>query len=125
VRLNYYTTNVDSIFEAYDALTARLEKSGCRPRGPSLHYSKSTALTRRSGAEAGRSPEVLVVVGHPPAEGPRRSAGDFLDRAGDPLRFGHESRSGAEGAVREGGVPEGPGQLLPRDLGGVSTKRTG
>lgn len=31
VRLNYYTTDVDRFFEAYDALAARLAEAGCRP----------------------------------------------------------------------------------------------
>jgi enamine deaminase RidA (YjgF/YER057c/UK114 family) len=31
VRLNYYTTDVDRFFEAYDALAARLAETGCRP----------------------------------------------------------------------------------------------
>lgn len=31
VRLNYYTTDVDRFFEAYDAVIARLSGAGCRP----------------------------------------------------------------------------------------------
>ena len=31
VRLNYYTTNVDSFFEAYDAATSRLARANCQP----------------------------------------------------------------------------------------------
>ncbi len=31
VRLNYYTTDVDRFFEAYDAVITRLSEAGCRP----------------------------------------------------------------------------------------------
>ncbi len=31
VRLNYYTTDVDRFFEAYDAVISRLSGAGCRP----------------------------------------------------------------------------------------------
>ena len=31
VRLNYYTTNMDKFFEAYDAVTQRLAKAKCQP----------------------------------------------------------------------------------------------
>ena len=31
VRLNYYITDVDRLFEAYDALATRLAESGCQP----------------------------------------------------------------------------------------------
>jgi enamine deaminase RidA (YjgF/YER057c/UK114 family) len=31
VSLNYYTTDVDRFFEAYDAAVGRLEEAGCRP----------------------------------------------------------------------------------------------
>jgi enamine deaminase RidA (YjgF/YER057c/UK114 family) len=31
VRLNYYITDVDRFFEAYDALATRLAESGCQP----------------------------------------------------------------------------------------------
>ena len=31
VRLNYYTTDVDRLLEAYDALVGRLAKAGCQP----------------------------------------------------------------------------------------------
>ncbi len=31
VRLNYYTTDVDRFFEAYDAVAVRLVETGCRP----------------------------------------------------------------------------------------------
>jgi enamine deaminase RidA (YjgF/YER057c/UK114 family) len=31
VSLNYYTTDVDRFFEAYDAAVGRLEDAGCRP----------------------------------------------------------------------------------------------
>jgi enamine deaminase RidA (YjgF/YER057c/UK114 family) len=31
VRLNYYTTDVDRFFEAYDAATTRLSRAGCQP----------------------------------------------------------------------------------------------
>ena len=31
VRLNYYTTDVDSFFEAYDAVVGRLAEAGCQP----------------------------------------------------------------------------------------------
>jgi enamine deaminase RidA (YjgF/YER057c/UK114 family) len=31
VRLNYYTTDVDRFFEAYDAVVVRLLEAGCRP----------------------------------------------------------------------------------------------
>ena len=31
VSLNYYTTDVDRFFEAYDAAVGRLDKAGCRP----------------------------------------------------------------------------------------------
>ena len=30
-RLNYYTTDVDRFFEAYDAVVTRLREAGCRP----------------------------------------------------------------------------------------------
>ena len=30
VRLNYYTTDVDAFMGAYDAVTSRLEKAGCK-----------------------------------------------------------------------------------------------
>jgi enamine deaminase RidA (YjgF/YER057c/UK114 family) len=33
VRLNYYTTDVDRFFEAYDAVTIRLTEAGCRGAG--------------------------------------------------------------------------------------------
>jgi 2-iminobutanoate/2-iminopropanoate deaminase len=31
VRLNYYTTDVDRFFEAYEVVASRLAESGCRP----------------------------------------------------------------------------------------------
>jgi enamine deaminase RidA (YjgF/YER057c/UK114 family) len=31
VRLNYYTTDLDAFFAAYDAVTSRLSQAGCRP----------------------------------------------------------------------------------------------
>lgn len=31
VRLNYYTTDVDRLFESYDAVVGRLAKAGCQP----------------------------------------------------------------------------------------------
>lgn len=31
VRLNYYTTDVDRLLEAYDAIVARLAQAGCQP----------------------------------------------------------------------------------------------
>jgi enamine deaminase RidA (YjgF/YER057c/UK114 family) len=31
VRLNYYTTDVDRFFEAYDAVVSRLAEAGCQP----------------------------------------------------------------------------------------------
>ncbi len=31
VRLNYYTTDVDGFFEAYDAVLGRLAEAGCQP----------------------------------------------------------------------------------------------
>ncbi len=31
VRLNYYTTDVDRLLEAYDALVGRLAEAGCQP----------------------------------------------------------------------------------------------
>ena len=31
VRLNYYTTDVDGFFEAYDAIVGRLAEAGCQP----------------------------------------------------------------------------------------------
>jgi 2-iminobutanoate/2-iminopropanoate deaminase len=31
VRLNYYTTDVERFFEAYDAVVVRLVQAGCRP----------------------------------------------------------------------------------------------
>jgi len=31
VRLNYYTTDVDRLLEAYDAVVSRLAAAGCRP----------------------------------------------------------------------------------------------
>lgn len=31
VRLNYYTTDVDRFFEAYDAVVGRLAEAGCQP----------------------------------------------------------------------------------------------
>ena len=31
MRLNYYTTDVDRFFEAYDVLGSRLAEAGCRP----------------------------------------------------------------------------------------------
>ncbi len=31
VRLNYYTTDVDAFFEAYEAVVGRLAEAGCRP----------------------------------------------------------------------------------------------
>ena len=31
VRLNYYTTDVDRFFEAYDAVLSRLAEAGCQP----------------------------------------------------------------------------------------------
>lgn len=31
VRLNYYTTDVDRLFEAYDAIVSRLAEAGCQP----------------------------------------------------------------------------------------------
>jgi enamine deaminase RidA (YjgF/YER057c/UK114 family) len=31
VRLNYYTTDLDAFFAAYDAITSRLSQAGCRP----------------------------------------------------------------------------------------------
>src|SRR5947208_12723365 len=31
VRLNYYTTDVDALFGAYDVITERLQAAGCRP----------------------------------------------------------------------------------------------
>lgn len=31
VRLNYYTTDIDRFFEAYDAIITRLREAGCRP----------------------------------------------------------------------------------------------
>jgi len=31
VRLNYYTTDVDQFFEAYDAVLSRLAEAGCQP----------------------------------------------------------------------------------------------
>jgi enamine deaminase RidA (YjgF/YER057c/UK114 family) len=31
VRLNYYTTDLDRFFEAFDALATRLAESGCQP----------------------------------------------------------------------------------------------
>ncbi|MGH3145107.1 MAG: RidA family protein [Rubrobacter sp.] len=36
VRLNYYTTDLDAFFEAYDALVSRLAEAGCRPAGTLL-----------------------------------------------------------------------------------------
>ncbi len=33
VRLNYYTTDVDRFFEAYDAVATRLMEAGCRSAG--------------------------------------------------------------------------------------------
>ena len=36
VRMNYYTTNVDRFFEAYEALAVRLAEAGCRPAGTLL-----------------------------------------------------------------------------------------
>lgn len=36
VRLNYYTTDVDGFFEAYDALVSRLAEAGSRPAGTLL-----------------------------------------------------------------------------------------
>jgi 2-iminobutanoate/2-iminopropanoate deaminase len=31
VRLNYYTTDLDQFFAAYDAATSRLKEAGCQP----------------------------------------------------------------------------------------------
>ena len=31
VRLNYYTTDLDRFFEAYEVVASRLAESGCRP----------------------------------------------------------------------------------------------
>ncbi len=31
VRLNYYTTDVDRFFEAYDVIVGRLAEAGCQP----------------------------------------------------------------------------------------------
>jgi enamine deaminase RidA (YjgF/YER057c/UK114 family) len=36
IRLNYYTTNVDSLFEAHDIVKARLAEAGCQPSGTLL-----------------------------------------------------------------------------------------
>ena len=38
-RLNYYTTDVDRFFEAYDAVIGRLEEAGCRPASTLLGVS--------------------------------------------------------------------------------------
>jgi enamine deaminase RidA (YjgF/YER057c/UK114 family) len=50
VRLNYYTTDVDRFFEAYEVLATRLEESGCRP--------SSTLL----GVASLAFPELLVEI---------------------------------------------------------------
>ena len=39
VRLNYYTTDVDLFFEAYDAAVGRLAEAGCRPASTLLGVS--------------------------------------------------------------------------------------
>jgi enamine deaminase RidA (YjgF/YER057c/UK114 family) len=39
VRLNYYTTDVDLFFEAYDATVGRLAEAGCRPASTLLGVS--------------------------------------------------------------------------------------
>jgi enamine deaminase RidA (YjgF/YER057c/UK114 family) len=36
VRLNYYTTDVDLLLEAYDAVVGRLAEAGCQPARPLL-----------------------------------------------------------------------------------------
>ena len=40
VRLNYYTTDVDSFFAAQDVLLARLNETGCRPASTLLEVSR-------------------------------------------------------------------------------------
>ncbi len=50
VRLNYYTTDVDRFFEAYDVAAERLAEAGCRPA--------STLL----GVERLAYPELLVEI---------------------------------------------------------------
>jgi len=40
VRLNYYTTDVDGFFEAYDAVAARLMEAGCRSAGSLIGASR-------------------------------------------------------------------------------------
>lgn len=40
VRLNYYTTDVDSFFAAQEVLGARLGKAGCRPTSTLLEVSR-------------------------------------------------------------------------------------
>ena len=42
VRLNYYTTDVDLFFEAYDATAGRLAEAGCRPASTLLGVSSLT-----------------------------------------------------------------------------------
>jgi enamine deaminase RidA (YjgF/YER057c/UK114 family) len=50
VRLNYYTTDVDRFFEAYEVVASRLAESGCQP--------SSTLL----GVAALAFPELLVEI---------------------------------------------------------------
>jgi enamine deaminase RidA (YjgF/YER057c/UK114 family) len=50
VSLNYYTTDVDRFFEAYDAATTRLSGAGCQPASTLL------GITRLA------SPELLVEI---------------------------------------------------------------
>jgi enamine deaminase RidA (YjgF/YER057c/UK114 family) len=50
VRLNYYTTDVDRFFAAYDAATTRLSGAGCQPASTLL------GITRLA------SPELLVEI---------------------------------------------------------------
>jgi enamine deaminase RidA (YjgF/YER057c/UK114 family) len=40
VRLNYYTTDVDAFFGAYDVLVDRLNEAGCRPASTLLGVSR-------------------------------------------------------------------------------------
>jgi enamine deaminase RidA (YjgF/YER057c/UK114 family) len=39
-RLNYYTTNVDQLFENWDAVVSRLAQAGCRPSSTLLGVSR-------------------------------------------------------------------------------------
>jgi enamine deaminase RidA (YjgF/YER057c/UK114 family) len=50
VRLNYYTTDVDRFFEAYDVVITRLSRAGCSPASTLL------GVTRLA------SPELLVEI---------------------------------------------------------------